>query len=93
MPQESKANLKKRTAKILAILKKTYPRATTALHRSNPLEMLVATILSAQCTDQRVNTVTRDLFGKYKSAGDYARASQEQLQEEIRCSSCVKPFP
>ena len=81
---ESKADRKKRTAKITAALKKIYPGAKTALRHSNPLQLLVATILSAQCTDKRVNIVTKDLFKKYKSAGDYAKARQEVFEQEIR---------
>jgi endonuclease-3 len=69
---------------ILPILKKTYPRATCSLQHSTPLELLVATILSAQCTDERVNIVTRDLFRRYRSAGDYAAAAQEQFEKEIQ---------
>jgi len=84
MATESKANRVKRTAAIIAALKKRHPDAHCALHYGNPLELLVATILSAQCTDERVNIVTRELFGKYKTAGDYAKVSQETLQEQIR---------
>ena len=84
MPRESKPNLKKRTARITTALKKIYPHAKTALHHRNPLQLLVATILSAQCTDVRVNIVTKDLFKKYKSAGDYAKARQEVFEQEIR---------
>lgn len=71
-------------AEILRRLDKEYPGATTALRYSNPLELLVATILSAQCTDERVNQVTESLFRKYRSAADYARASQEELEQEIK---------
>ena len=84
VPRESKANLKKRIAGIVAILKKTYPGAKTALDHADPLELLVATILSAQCTDVRVNIVTKDLFKKYKTAADYAAAEQAVLEQEIR---------
>jgi len=84
MPRESKADVKKRTARITAALKKLYPDARTELDYSNPLELLVATILSAQCTDVRVNIVTKELFRKYRTASDYAAAPQETLQEEIR---------
>ncbi len=84
MPRESKADRKKRTAAIIRALKKQFPGATTALRHRDPLELLVATILSAQCTDKRVNIVTKDLFRKYKTVRDYAEASQEVLQEEIR---------
>ena len=84
MPRESKAEAKKRTARITAALKKLYPDARTELDHSNALELLVATILSAQCTDVRVNIVTKELFRKYRTASDYAAAPQETLQEEIR---------
>ncbi|MBM4024509.1 MAG: endonuclease III [Planctomycetes bacterium] len=73
-----------RVRKILPILKKTYPDAATALHFSNPLELLIATILSAQCTDARVNMVTRDLFQKYRSAADWAKADLKQIEQEIK---------
>jgi len=84
MPRESKANRKTRAAKITKLLKKKYPHAETALRHSDPLELLVATILSAQCTDKRVNIVTKELFKKYKTAGDYAAARQEVFEQEIR---------
>jgi len=84
MPRESKANLKKRVAKIVAALKKQYPDARCALNYGSPLELLVATILSAQCTDVRVNIVTEDLFRKYRTAKDYAEAPQEALEQQIR---------
>ncbi len=84
MPRESKADLKKRTARIIALLKKAYPTAGCALKRSNAFELLVATILSAQCTDVRVNVVTRTLFKKYRSAADFANAGQAELENEIR---------
>lgn len=84
MPRESKANLAKRTARIIALLKKEYPGATTALRHRNPLQMLVATILSAQCTDKRVNMVTKEIFRKYKTARDFATAGQATLENEIR---------
>ena len=64
-------------------LSQLYPKAKTALLFSNPLELLVATILSAQCTDERVNQVTRSLFKKYKNAADYAEASQSELEADI----------
>jgi len=76
-------DLKKRVEKIIRILKKAYPDPKTALDFSNPLELLVATVLSAQCTDERVNRVTRDLFEKYKTAGDYARVPLAELEEDI----------
>ena len=61
-----------------------YPDAKCSLDFSNPLELLIATQLSAQCTDERVNLVTRDLFQKYRSAQDYATVSQEELEQDIR---------
>ncbi len=84
MQKKSKIDKKKRTAMITASLKKIHPDAKTALHHRNPLQLLVATILSAQCTDVRVNIVTKDLFKKYKSATVYAKASQEVFEQEIR---------
>jgi endonuclease-3 len=74
---------RRRVAAILPILKATYPDAKCSLDHHSPLELLVATILSAQCTDVRVNIVTPDLFRKYKSAADFAKAPQEQLEKEI----------
>ena len=71
-------------AKILKILNRIYPDARTALLFDNPLDLLVATVLSAQCTDERVNKVTRDLFRKYQSARDYARADLSELEADIR---------
>jgi endonuclease-3 len=75
---------KKRIAKIMKRLHKVYPNAKCALDFSNPLQLLVATILSAQCTDKRVNLVTPALFKKYRSAGDYANASPKEFEQEIR---------
>jgi endonuclease-3 len=69
---------------ILPILKKTYPDAKCSLSFRKPLELLVATILSAQCTDNRVNIVTKNLFKKYRSAKDYAAAPQEELEADIQ---------
>lgn len=73
-----------RVSIILPILKKTYPKAKCSLNHSSPLELLVATILSAQCTDDRVNIVTETLFKKYRSAKDYADVSQEQLEKDVQ---------
>jgi endonuclease-3 len=75
---------KDRVRSVLPILKKTYPQAKCSLDHTNPLELLVATILSAQCTDDRVNLVTKDLFRKYKSARDYAKVPQESLEKDIQ---------
>ena len=76
--------LRETAAKVLDILAKEYPAARVTLDFSNPLELLVATILAAQCTDERVNRVTQDLFRKYRASADYARADQEKFEEEIR---------
>ena len=75
---------KARGAKILKQLYKLYPDAKTALDHKNPLQLLVATILSAQCTDERVNIVTKDLFKQYKKAADYAEGPIEDLEEAVR---------
>ena len=83
MKSETPQERKKRAAAILKRLKRAYPNATTALNWSNPLELLVATVLSAQCTDEKVNQVTATLFGKYRTARDYARASQAAFEQEI----------
>jgi endonuclease-3 len=69
---------------ILNILDRTYPKAECSLDFSSPLELLVATVLSAQCTDERVNQVTKGLFKKYRKAADYANALPETLEEDIR---------
>src|SRR5689334_10701303 len=83
-PSKTIEERRRRIAKILPILKKTYPDARCRLDHRNPLELIVATILSAQCTDDRVNIVTKDLFKKYRSAADYARTPQETLEKEIQ---------
>lgn len=72
-----------RPAKALRILAKAYPEAGCELRRTSALDLLVATILSAQCTDERVNQVTRTLFRKYRKAEDYARADLRVLEKEI----------
>ena len=69
---------------ILPILKRTYPGAKCSLDHTNPLELLVATILSAQCTDERVNIVTKSLFKKYRSAKAYAEVAPEELEKDIQ---------
>ncbi len=74
---------KKRTAEIIKRLKKAYPDAHCALNHTNPFELLIATILSAQCTDERVNIVTADLFRKYRGPEDFVQASQEELERDI----------
>jgi len=70
--------------KILPLLKKEYPQAKIALNFGNPLEILVATVLSAQCTDERVNMVTKSLFKKYRKVQDYAKANLKAFEQEIR---------
>jgi endonuclease-3 len=76
--------LRARARKIVSGLKRAYPGAHCALHFRSPLELYVATVLSAQCTDERVNQVTRDLFRRYRSARDYAEAPQEEMEEAVR---------
>ena len=75
---------KQRVETILPILKKLYPDAKCSLNYKTPLQLLVATILSAQCTDDRVNIVTKDLFKKYKSPADFASVAIEQLERDIQ---------
>lgn len=71
-------------SEIYKILKKQYPKTGTVLKYKNPLELLIATMLSAQCTDKRVNIVTESLFKKYRDAADYASADIGELEQEIR---------
>ncbi len=73
-----------RVRKVIELLEKEYPTAKTALNYSNPLEMLVATMLSAQTTDERVNIVTKTLFKKYRTAKNYANADLKELEQDIR---------
>lgn len=80
----SKWTNKKRVAKILQALKKDYPKTKIALHRKNPLQLLISVILSAQCTDKMVNKVTPALFKKYKTAKDYAKADIKELERYVR---------
>ena len=102
-----KDQARQRVRKILPILKKAYPGAKTALNFKNPLELLIATILSAQCTDARVNMVTKEVFKKYKSAKDWVKADIKHIEEDIRttgfyhnkaislkgtCSEIIKQF-
>jgi endonuclease-3 len=75
---------RKRARRIVRKLRGLYPDADCSLHHRNALELLVATILSAQCTDERVNQVTPALFRKYRRAADYARADRAELEEMIR---------
>ena len=84
MPRETLDEKRRRARTVLGRLAKAYPDARCALDFSSPLELLVATILSAQCTDVRVNLVTPVLFAKYRTAADYARALPGELENEIR---------
>src|SRR6476619_1314225 len=76
-------DLKKRTREIIRRLRKTYPDAQCALNHTNAFELLIATILSAQCTDARVNIVTADLFRKYRKPQDYLDVAQTELEQDI----------
>jgi len=82
--RESFAEKRRRAAAVLRRLARAYPDARCSLDYSSPLELLVATVLSAQCTDVRVNQVTPELFGKYPTAADYARAPAGELESDIR---------
>jgi endonuclease-3 len=84
MPRETLEAKIARAKKIIAGLEKTYPGAHCELNFSNPLELLIATILSAQCTDKRVNIVTENLFKKYRSAADFANADLSELEQAIK---------
>jgi endonuclease-3 len=84
VPRENAAAKLERSNGILAALKKAYPGAHCELDHAKPLELLIATILSAQCTDKRVNMVTPGLFRKYRIALDFANVPQEVLEQEIR---------
>lgn len=85
-----KTQAAERIKKIYPILLKTYPDAAIALKFSNPIELMVATILSAQCTDVRVNIVTASIFKKYKSAKDWASADVAQIEQDIRSTGFYK---
>jgi len=82
--REKFEELKKRTRWIIRRLKRAYPGAKCSLNHSNPFELLVATILSAQCTDERVNIVTADLFRKYKKPEDYLKVGPRELEKDIQ---------
>lgn len=81
---------RKNAGKIVALLRKEYPKAGTALRHGNALQMLVATILSAQCTDERVNKVTPALFARYRTAKDFANARQPELERLIHSTGFYK---
>ena len=80
----STLELKQRVRKIIRLLKRAYPDAKCSLNHSNAFELLIATILSAQCTDARVNIVTQDLFRKYRKPEDYLKVSAKELERDIR---------
>ena len=84
VPRESLADKIERTQKIISVLKRTYPNAHCELNFSNSLQLLVATILSAQCTDKRVNIVTAALFKKFKTAKDFADAPLAEIEEAVK---------
>jgi endonuclease-3 len=84
MSREGIAAKKERTMKIIAALDRAYPGAHCELDHTDPLQLLIATILSAQCTDKRVNIVTRELFKKYRSAADYANVPLAELERAIK---------
>lgn len=83
-PQNTNSDDQNRTLKIIELLEKEHRDAKIALNHTNPLELLIATILSAQCTDERVNIVTKTLFKKYRSVEDYAGADLKELEQDIR---------
>ena len=85
-PRESTDKRRARAARILEGLESMHPHAAIALRFANPLELLVATMLSAQCTDERVNQVTQSLFKKYRSARDYAEADPATFEQEIHAT-------
>jgi endonuclease-3 len=84
MGEKTDASFGNRTMQIYEILKKGYPNVKLTINFTNPLEILVATILSAQCTDAKVNEVTKSLFRKYRTPRDYANADLKTLEKEIR---------
>lgn len=79
-----------RISEIIKILRKTYPQSRSALYHRTPFEILIATILSAQCTDERVNKITPGLFNKYKSVYDFSKVKQSILEQEIRSAGFYK---
>ncbi len=80
----TKENLENKAKNIIGVLEKEYAGAKTALIFKNPLELLISTVLSAQCTDKRVNEVTKGLFEKYHTANDYAQADLPELEDDIK---------
>jgi endonuclease-3 len=90
MPRESLENKKLRAKKIIRLLKKRYPDAKCSLNFKNVHQLMVATILSAQCTDERVNIVTTDLFKKYKGVKDFAESDIRELEKDIHSTGFYK---
>lgn len=84
--RESSEEMRLRARRIVTALRKRYPRATTALDYAAPHELLISTVLAAQCTDKKVNEITESLFKKYRSPEDFARAKRPTLEKEIRQS-------
>jgi endonuclease-3 len=84
VPRESLKSKIARAGQIIATLKDEFPDAKCSLNHQSPLQLLIATILSAQCTDERVNIVTKDLFQRYRSAADFADAPIEEIEEMVR---------
>jgi len=84
VPKKTLEGRRERVAEILRVLKRTYPGAKCSLDYRTPLQLLVATILSAQCTDERVNLVTKSLFRKYKTPADYANSPEGELERDIQ---------
>lgn len=82
--RETKSQRSERTEQIIKLLKRAHPDAKCALNHSNAFELLIATILSAQCTDERVNKVTADLFRKYRKPEDYLKVRDTELQQDIK---------
>jgi endonuclease III len=82
--RESKSQRIERTAEIIKLLKRAHPDAKCALNHANAFELLIATILSAQCTDERVNIVTADLFRKYRKPEDYLKVRDIELQQDVK---------
>src|SRR5687767_13980907 len=90
MPRPPSKKFLERVARVdavLPILKRTYPDALCSLDYHTPFQLLVATILSAQCTVERVNKVTKDLFRKYKTPADLSAAPQEQIEQDVRSTN------
>ena len=85
-----KQKAKERVAAIWPILRKTYPQAKCALEHTDPLQLLIATVLSAQCTDERVNIVTKTVFKKYKTAKDWAKAPLGEIEQDIKSTGFYK---